>query len=95
MPLKPFADDASVVEIDALTIENGTAGVTIHGSLNITRDGRGLDAARTLAATLTAIIAALESTPDLPPTIAVVSLPTDDIANPFGSSQSPTGIGTE
>ena len=40
--LIPFADDASSVSIDKLTVENGTDRIAISGSLDITRDKQGL-----------------------------------------------------
>ncbi len=40
--LTPFADDASAIAIDKLTIENGTQQVSLYGSLDITRDQVGL-----------------------------------------------------
>src|SRR3978361_1463789 len=38
----PFADDAGSTAVGKLTIENGTAVVSVYGSLDITRDKVGL-----------------------------------------------------
>ncbi len=40
--LTPFADDAVSIGIGELTVENGTDQVSLHGSLDITRDKQGL-----------------------------------------------------
>lgn len=40
--LTPFADDAASIGIGDLTIENGTEEVSLQGSLDITRDKKGL-----------------------------------------------------
>lgn len=66
---EPFADDASVRSLGGLSIENGTDRIAVHGSLDITRDRAGLDAARRLRETFEAIARALEGQ-DLPERVA-------------------------
>ncbi|GJD75494.1 hypothetical protein [Methylobacterium goesingense] len=78
----PFADDAAVRTIGDLAIENGTDRIALHGSLDIARDKAGLDRARALAATLAAIVAALEGAP-LPDAVAETVRPTETVKNPF------------
>ena len=39
--LTPFADEATSIAIDKLTIENAKAQLSIYGSLDITRDRSG------------------------------------------------------
>ena len=64
--LDPFADDARVRLLAGLTSENGRGCVTLHGSLDLTRDRRGLARARALRVVLDAVGAVLEALPDLP-----------------------------
>ena len=58
--LTPFADDAASIGIGDLTIENGTEEVSLHGSLDITRDKKGLIHAQALKALLDQAVAYLE-----------------------------------
>ena len=78
----PFADDAAVQTIGGLSIENGSDRIALHGSLDITRDKAGLDRARALAATLAAIVAALEGEP-FPDAVAETVRPAETVKNPF------------
>ncbi|WP_292496635.1 hypothetical protein [Methylobacterium sp.] len=78
----PFADDAAVRMIGGLAIENGTDRIALHGSLDIARDKAGLDRAKALAATLAAIVAALEGAP-LPDAVAETVRPAETVKNPF------------
>jgi hypothetical protein len=66
---EPFADDAAARTIGGLSIENGTARIALHGSLDLTRDRTGLAQARLLKETLEAIVTALEAG-DLPEQVA-------------------------
>jgi len=79
--LTPFADDAASVGIGDLTIENGTEEVSLHGSLDITRDRKGLVHARALKVLLDQAVAYLEAQTDLPD--ALPPPPTKMVANPF------------
>ena len=79
----PFADDAGVRTIGALSFENGTDRIALHGSLDLTRDKTGLAQARLLKQTLDAIVKELESG-DLP--AAVAEAPDEapkSVPNPF------------
>ena len=80
--LKPFADDAVSIGIGDLTIENGTDQVSLHGSLDITRDKQGLAHARALKALLDQAVTYLQQQDDLP--AALPPLPSKTVKNPFG-----------
>ncbi len=86
---EPFADDAAVRTLGALTVENGTARIALHGSCDITRDRAGLALARDLARTAEAIVAALEAeeeAEDLPERVAesdAAEERTEPVRNPF------------
>jgi hypothetical protein len=81
--LKPFADDRASTTVGGLTIENGRDRVALYGSLDITRDKAGLEAARALKALLDATVTALEGDGALPET-AKPPRPTRTVKNPFG-----------
>ncbi len=57
--IDPFANESEALQVDELTIENRTDRVSIYGSLDITRDRRGLEKARRLARLFDAILARL------------------------------------
>lgn len=76
----PFKDEAAVLRLDELTLENRLDRIEIYGSLQITRDQAGLALARELKRLLDATIAALEAE-ELPEQIA--TRPPDRVANPF------------
>lgn len=82
---EPFADESGVRTIGALSFENGTDRIALHGSVDLTRDRTGLAQARLLKQTLDAIVAVLEAG-DLPEAVAVAeagdAAPTS-IPNPF------------
>jgi hypothetical protein len=65
---KAFANDADVLSIqgDALTVTNGTTRVVVSGTLELTRDKRGLQAALALKQSLDSVVAALQAQADLP-----------------------------
>ncbi|USU18641.1 hypothetical protein [Paraburkholderia fungorum] len=65
---KPYSNDDDVLNIqgDALTVSNGTARVVLNGTLELTRDQRGLKAALTLKEAIDAVVAALQAQADLP-----------------------------
>jgi hypothetical protein len=68
--IDPFANESETLQIDDLTIENRKDRVTIYGSIDITRDKKGLGAASLLEYLFKAIVARLaqEDLPDsLPP----------------------------
>lgn len=77
---EPFKDEASVLTLDELTLENRLDRVEIYGSLQITRDQAGLALARELQKVLDATVKALE-TQALPERIAIQ--PAEKVRNPF------------
>ncbi|MCJ2144199.1 hypothetical protein [Methylobacterium sp. E-066] len=80
---EPFADDAAVRTIGALSFENGTDRIALHGSLDLTKDKTGLAQARLLQNTLDAIVKALEAG-DLPEAVAEApDQAPKTVANPF------------
>ncbi|KMO17980.1 hypothetical protein [Methylobacterium platani] len=80
----PFADDDAVQTLGGLTLENGTARIALHGSLDLARDRESLERARALAEALAAIVAALEGEADLPERAEEVRVATQEVRNPFG-----------
>ena len=64
--MKPFVDDATVLQVGGITIENGIDRVSLSGSLDFGRDRQGLDHARALRAALDAIVSVLEADEHLP-----------------------------
>lgn len=79
--LNPFANEADSIEIGDLTIENRLDQVSLYGDLQLTKDKRGLEHAKTLKAVLDAVVQALEADKNLPDKISFK--PTDEIDNPF------------
>jgi hypothetical protein len=65
---KPYSNEDDVLNIqgDALTLTNGTTRVVLNGTLELTRDQRGLKAALALKEAVDAIVASLQAQPDLP-----------------------------
>jgi hypothetical protein len=65
---KPYSNDDDVLNIqgDALTLSNGTTRVVLNGTLELTRDQRGLKAALALKEAVDAIVASLQAQKDLP-----------------------------
>ncbi len=80
-PVDPFANESESLQIDELTIENRTDKVSIYGSIDITRDKRGLEAARKLSALFKAMVDKLESE-DLPDKLSQPKN-MDTVKNPF------------
>jgi inhibitor of KinA sporulation pathway (predicted exonuclease) len=58
--ITPFADEVSSTSFGDLTIENRLDRVSLYGSLDLTRDRRGLDDARRLQALLAKVVEVLE-----------------------------------
>ena len=81
MQFDPFADEAAVRGIGNLTVENRLDRLSIHGSLDVTRDREGLARARDLRDLLLAAIARLEAE-DLPDRVRT-GKHTDRTPNPF------------
>lgn len=77
---KPFKEEASSLLLDQLTIENRLDRIELYGTLQITRDKAGLQAARALKQLIDAAVATLEAE-DLPEHVAL--RPADNADNPF------------
>jgi hypothetical protein len=76
----PYANEADVLQVDNLTIENRLDRITISGDVDLTADQQGLAHARRLHEVLSAVVARLEGQ-ELPE-----RLPPPDVqkvANPF------------
>ncbi|WP_114809864.1 hypothetical protein [Paraburkholderia kururiensis] len=69
---KAYANDDDVLNVqgDALTVENGTTRVVVSGTLEITRDKRGLKAALALKQALDSVVETLQAQSDLPEKIS-------------------------
>ena len=70
---KAYSNDDDVLNIqgDALTVSNGTTSVTLNGTLDITKDKRGLKAALALKEALDSVVAALQAEAHLPDQVKV------------------------
>ncbi|MGZ8320706.1 MAG: hypothetical protein ACXWVD_16525 [Telluria sp.] len=64
----PYANEADVLQVGNLMLENRLDRVTISGDVDLTADQAGLENARLLHRQLGAIVAALEGR-DLPPAL--------------------------
>jgi len=80
-PITPFGDESTSLMIGDLTVENRIDGVSLYGSLTVTRDRVGLRTAIELKALLDSIVAALQVDQALPERIA--TKPSDQVPNPF------------
>jgi hypothetical protein len=78
----PFADDSGSAGIDKLTIENGTAQISLYGSLDITRDKVGLQHALALKALLDQAVQVLTSDTALPQRLPPLDK-AKSVQNPF------------
>lgn len=81
MKFIPFANESDSMEIGGLTIENRVDKVSIYGSMDITRDKKGLQAAKKIAALINAVVEQLSSE-NLPKSIPPPK-ETDTVKNPF------------
>ncbi|SEI64371.1 hypothetical protein [Paraburkholderia diazotrophica] len=65
---KAYSNDDDVLNIqgDALTVSNGTTRVVVNGTLDITKDKRGLKAALALKEALDSVVAVLQADAHLP-----------------------------
>ena len=64
----PYANESDSWQLDDLTIENRLDRVSIYGSIEITRDKKGLEAAKKIAELFNSIVTRL-SQEDLPESI--------------------------
>ena len=76
----PYANEADVLEIASLTLENRLDRISIYGSLDLTCDQAGLAAALALQQALNQIVTTLQST-SLPAQVAGSKISETD--NPF------------
>ncbi len=76
----PYENEADVLQIGGLSIENRLDRITISGDLDLTLDQAGLARARELHALLAAVLARLEAAP-LPKRLPPPAVQT--VANPF------------
>lgn len=77
----PYANEADVVEIGNLMLENRLDRITISGDVDLTMDGAGLAHARRLHEIIGAVVARLEAQP-LPDRLPPPEVRT--VENPFG-----------
>ena len=80
--LHPFQNEAEVVSVGELSIENRIDRITIQGNLDVTRDRTGLANAKALQTCIALIVSALESETDLPETVAPPKT-SGSVKNPF------------
>ena len=78
--IKPFQNETETFQIDQLTVENRLDRVQLYGSIEITRDNKGLESARKLKSLLDEVVQTL-SAEELPDEVVVAQKNT--IANPF------------
>lgn len=78
---KPYDNDSESHAIHDLTLENQFDCINLYGNLQISRDQKGLQAAKALQAYLNDIIQTLEQTPNLPE--ALQRPEAEEIENPF------------
>ena len=78
---KPYANEADVLRIGELEIENRVDRVTFIGDLVLTRDKVGLALAKELQAIVGGVVKALEADKELPDAVEVK--PARTIRNPF------------
>jgi hypothetical protein len=76
----PYANEADVIEIGRLMLENRIDRITVSGDVDLTADKQGLAAARRLHALLGQIVTSLEGM-DLPDRLPPPQVETVD--NPF------------
>ena len=79
---KPFDNEADVLTVGNLAIENRVDRVTLQGDVELTKDRRGLALARHLKAVLDATVKALEADKALPEAVEVEK--PRSVENPFG-----------
>ena len=77
----PYANEADVLQVGGLTIENRLDRITIDGDIDLTMDQAGLSHARELYQLLGAALARLEAQRDLPEQLPPAAV--TKTANPF------------
>jgi hypothetical protein len=78
---QPYANEADVLRIGDLEIENRIDRVSLTGDLVLTKDKAGLTLAKELQSLIGGIVKALEAEKQLPETVALKK--TDTVKNPF------------
>ena len=78
---KPFDNEADVLTVGNLSVENRVDRVTLQGDIELTRDRKGLALARELHAVLAATLKALQAYKALPETVETIKPRL--VANPF------------
>lgn len=79
---RPYANEADVLSVGNLSVENRLDRVTLQGDVELTKDRRGLALARQLKAVLDATVKALEAEQGLPEAVQVEA--PAKVRNPFG-----------
>lgn len=79
--IDPFANEEEVITIQELTLENRLDRVSIHGSVDITKDQQGLEYAFALKRQIDTIVEYLKRK-DLPEKISVENVD-KEVKNPF------------
>ena len=79
--IDPYANEEEVITIQELTLENRLDKVSIHGSVDITKDQQGLEYAFALKRQIDTIVEYLKRK-DLPEKISVENV-AKDVKNPF------------
>ena len=80
-PFKPYANEADVLRIGELDIENRVDRVTLTGDLVLTRDQAGLALARELQAIVDGVVKVLEASKELTDVVEVKQA--RSVKNPF------------
>ena len=78
---KPYANEADVLRIGDLEIENRVDRVSLTGDVVLTKDKAGLALARELQVLINDVVKALEAEKQLPETVELK--PADIVKNPF------------
>lgn len=78
---KPYANEADVLRIGELEIENRVDRVTLTGDVELTRDKAGLALARELLSLVDGVVKALEADKQLPEVVELKAART--VKNPF------------
>ena len=81
LSIDPFANEEEVITIEELLIENRLDRISIHGSVDITKDKQGLEYAFALKRQIDTIVESLKRE-DLPERISVENV-TKEVKNPF------------
>lgn len=84
MPSQPFMayeNETDSLQIDEMTVENRLDRISLYGSLELTKDVRGLESALKLKRIIDASIDALKREKNLPERITIQ--PCERVQNPF------------